>query len=189
MVVYLLIATLLFVFYRPPKTINHGNRSFLTRLLDFDKVGTLLFIAGIFGTLLPLVWGGISYSWTHVAVILPLVVGLVVLLIVLPIHQYRKKEGAFFNHVLFRNRNMAVRWLASVALIIQLALVGIFTEGGAYSALSGTVALADRKQSSSTRTLGPKSSTSAGPRRRSLAPATTSHSLVECATLPCAVGR
>lgn len=109
MAVYLLIAILLFAFYRPPKTINHGNRSFLTRLLDFDKVGTLLFLAGIFGTLLPLVWGGISYGWTHVAVILPLVIGLVVLLVVLPVHQYRKKNGAFFNHVLFRNRNMAVR--------------------------------------------------------------------------------
>ena len=108
--VYLIIATLLFIFYRPPATINHGNRSFMTRLLDFDKVGTLLWVVGIFGTILPLVWGGVSYDWTHVAVILPLVVGLVTLLIVLPVHQYRKKEGAFFNHVLFRNRNMAVRF-------------------------------------------------------------------------------
>ena len=43
--VYLIIATLLFIFYRPPATINHGNRSFMTRLLDFDKVGTLLWSA------------------------------------------------------------------------------------------------------------------------------------------------
>lgn len=60
--------------YQRPATSAHE------KLSSVDWLGSALFIVGMTAFLIGLTWGGIQYSWTSVATLLPLIGGLAVVL-------------------------------------------------------------------------------------------------------------
>jgi hypothetical protein len=94
-------ATALAILYNPPPTPNPAGRSYLDRWLDFDRIGTLLFIAGVTPLLLGLTWGGGgAYPWSSAHGIAPTVVGGVMLLVFVAYEAFIKKDG-LAHHGLF----------------------------------------------------------------------------------------
>lgn len=49
------------VAYHPPATPNPSNRSYLDRILDFDKLGTVLWGLALIPFMMALIWGGGQY--------------------------------------------------------------------------------------------------------------------------------
>ncbi|KAL8290598.1 hypothetical protein RQP46_002856 [Phenoliferia psychrophenolica] len=122
---------LLVVFYNPPKTPNPENRTYTSRWLDFDVVGTCLLTAAITPLTIGLTWGGGAYPWKSVHAIAPTAIG-AVLLVVFGLHQTFIKKDGLFHHGQFKgNRNFA------------LSVTGNFVEGifyYVYNAYIGTQA-------------------------------------------------
>lgn len=104
-----------------------GSRlsSFLPALATLDVFGTLLFIVGVCLIILGTAWGGSTYAWASVEVIVPIAIGGICLVLFF-VYEYLLEPGRFFAHVfpkqspmlpysLFKRKDML--WLA----ILQFA--------------------------------------------------------------------
>lgn len=107
--------------YNPPPTPNPQNKSFMSRALNFDIIGSTLFGFGLVPIMMALIWGGSSASflWSSKPIIATLTVGFF-FLAALAVHQIFITKTGLFAHALFKNRNFAI------------CLLGLFTEGMVY---------------------------------------------------------
>ncbi|KAF1836731.1 MFS general substrate transporter [Decorospora gaudefroyi] len=54
--------------------LNQKHGSFLTKLLEVDWIGMVLFLASMTGFLIPVTWGGVQYPWDSWRTLVPLIV-------------------------------------------------------------------------------------------------------------------
>ncbi|KAM5456451.1 hypothetical protein McanMca71_005545 [Microsporum canis] len=78
-----------------------GSRrsSFLPGLATIDIGGTLLFVFGVGLLILGTAWGGVTYPWTHAAVLTPLVIGSI-LFILFFAYEYLLEPGRIVGRLL-----------------------------------------------------------------------------------------
>ncbi|KAH7126497.1 major facilitator superfamily domain-containing protein [Dactylonectria estremocensis] len=98
----------LFLFYWPPKRLEHPRLSVKDILWACDPVGSVLFISSVSLMLLALNWSGGTYPWSDAHVIAPLAVGLA-LLVMFGLYEWKGRTDGLVAHVFFQhNANFAL---------------------------------------------------------------------------------
>lgn len=85
----------------------------MEKIRQIDYIGTALFVASMASFLIPLSWGGISYSWSSWHTLVPLIIG-VVGLFVFGIYEWRFATDPIIPPKIFRNRTATVSFIGSV---------------------------------------------------------------------------
>ncbi|KAI1820152.1 MFS general substrate transporter [Xylaria intraflava] len=93
------------IFFPDPTLKAQEKEPFLTRLMRFDPIGTVIFIPAVISLLLALQWGGIMYPWNNGRIIALFVV-FGVLLIAFLFIQWYQQENATVPPRIFRNRTV-----------------------------------------------------------------------------------
>ncbi|KAJ6084921.1 hypothetical protein N7499_004550 [Penicillium canescens] len=87
--------------------------SLIEKLRRIDYFGTVLFVGSISSFLIPLTWGGVSYSWSSWRTLVPLCVGGAGLLI-FAFYEYRFASDPIIPPVIFKNRTATASFIGSV---------------------------------------------------------------------------
>lgn len=108
-----------------------GSRrsSFLPGLATIDIGGTFLFVFGVGLIILGTAWGGVTYPWTHAAVLTPLVIGSI-LFVFFFVYEYLLEPERVFGRLLPQQTPMIPSDILKNRDTIVLAIIEFATGAG-----------------------------------------------------------
>ncbi|KAB8237120.1 major facilitator superfamily domain-containing protein [Aspergillus alliaceus] len=92
--------------------LNTIPSSLVEKLRQVDYIGTVIFVASMTSFLIPLTWGGVSYSWSSWHTLVPLIVGFSGLCI-FGYYEHRFADDPMIPPVIFKNRTATVSFIGS----------------------------------------------------------------------------
>ena len=84
----------------------------MEKIRQIDYIGTVVFIASLAAFLIPLSWGGISYSWSSWHTLVPLIIGAVGL-VAFVFYEWRFASDPVIPPKIFENRTATVSFVGS----------------------------------------------------------------------------
>ncbi|KAG5204580.1 tRNA synthetases class II (D, K and N) family protein [Trichophyton interdigitale] len=111
-----------------------GSRrsSFLPGLATIDIGGTFLFVFSVGLLILGTAWGGVTYPWTHAAVLTPLVIGSI-LFVFFFVYEYLLEPGRVFGRLLPQQSPMIPSDIIKNRDTIVLAIIEFATGAAMFS--------------------------------------------------------
>ncbi|OAL67673.1 MFS multidrug transporter [Trichophyton rubrum] len=106
--------------------------SFIPGLATIDIGGTFLFVFGVGLLILGTAWGGVTYPWTHAAVLTPLVIGSI-LFVFFFVYEYLLEPGRVFGRLLPQQSPMIPSDIIKNRDTIVLAIIEFATGAAMFS--------------------------------------------------------